>query len=195
MRALVACTPCSAGSSVARSRTGAARAPDQARGPPGCTRKRAQRGGRGGGGDRRKLQCLTPGRASLGDTGSVAPEGGRAVARDSSRLGAWTPEEKQGLLELVADLEPCGAADWEARALALACTPRMGGAARVLPPHAPAGRRAPLRLLRSAGAACGDRAPACAAAGADQAAGRRRWQTGWAAGAQAARAQSACTAR
>ncbi|KAK9831475.1 hypothetical protein WJX81_008615 [Elliptochloris bilobata] len=36
------------------------------------------------------------------------------AARDSSRLGAWMPAEKQGLLDLVAEMEPCGAADWEA---------------------------------------------------------------------------------
>lgn len=96
----------------------------------GCTRKRTQRSGRCAGGGRHKLQRLGAGSGRAeADTeqaeGSQAartegpalerPRSRESCTRDSSRLGAWTPEEKQGLLDLVAEVEPCGAADWEVR--------------------------------------------------------------------------------
>lgn len=84
----------------------------------GCTRKRTQRSGSGSAGAaRRKLLCLParPAGAAGVVEGSSEIAVRRPVGRNSSRLGAWTPEEKQGLLDLVRELEPCGAADWEAR--------------------------------------------------------------------------------
>ena len=97
----------------------------------GCTRKRTQRSGRcGAAGGRHKLQRLGVG-CKRAEPGAGRPEGCQAASaegpalerprsresctRDSSRLGAWTPGEKQGLLDLVAEMEPCGAADWEVR--------------------------------------------------------------------------------
>ena len=102
-----------------------------ARPSAGCTRKRTQRSGRGGaGGGRHKLQRLDAGSgraeasteqaqgsqaARTGGPPLERPRSRERCTRDSSRLGAWTPEEKQGLLDLVAETEPCGAADWEVR--------------------------------------------------------------------------------
>lgn len=102
-----------------------------ARPSAGCTRKRTQRSGRvDAGGGRHKLQRLGVG-SGRAEANTEQTEGSQAArtegpplerprsrescTRDSSRLGAWTPEEKQGLLDLVAETEPCGAADWEVR--------------------------------------------------------------------------------
>lgn len=35
------------------------------------------------------------------------------MKHDSRRLGAWSDDEKEELVRLVKEMEPCGAADWE----------------------------------------------------------------------------------
>ncbi len=35
------------------------------------------------------------------------------IIQDTSKMGAWTEDDKRRLLELVDELQPCGSTDWE----------------------------------------------------------------------------------
>ncbi len=160
-----------------RRRPAQAAVPDARAGQPG---RHGQRGA--GGRPRGGARQLAPGRMDARGEAGPAGAGGRAGALRRGRLGGARPYPTR-----MAHRAP-GARATQTRAPRFARASH--GRRRPRSARPPAGRMpatlpsraAPVRLcMRQTGA--------------DRAAGRRRSRTGWAAGARAARAPSACTAR